>query len=377
MAQVVTNYSAKFTSTGYIYASPDIYSSHTQYDVGTPITLPADYASRMEGEFYPVDAPYGWVLYYEIGGITPNYTTVTDPCTAPTSVTLNTSTKVLTIKGGAGGDLNTFSGYGISWRDRKAGSSTWGSWTSDTVVNSTSTTVTYTVTAPAGYERQFRARTRGSAGSSYYSAYVTCSTTLLGNTAPGTPTLRLPAANATSRSQTPVMVLNVPADADGDTMTLKRQIDSGSWVSVKTIKKGAAYDQLPTLAAGSHTVRYKLADAYAEGSAASRTFTVSPATWGRTIATGTVISNKTVSHVADINELLTVVNAQRAFYGLTAITLPGTVGRFGDWQNQMQQLLTAINASRTAAGQGTVSLTVPAYPTASVFNSLREYAKGL
>ena len=373
MAQVVENYSAKLVSTAYIFSSPDTSSSKTQYSAGTPITLPANYAERMDGEFYPVDAPYGWVIWYEIGDITPNYKTVTDPCTAPTSVTL--SGKTLTIKGGAGGDLNTFSGYGISWRDRVVGTSTWGSWISDTVVNSTSTTVTYTVTAPAGYERQFRARTLGGAGSSYYSAYVTCGTTLTGNTAPGTPTFRLPAADATSRSQTPVMVLSVPADADGDTLTLKRQIDSGSWVTVKTIKQGAVYDWLPTLASGSHTVRYKLADPYAEGSAASRTFTVSPATWGRTIATGTVISNKTVSHRADINELLTVVNAQRAFYGLAAVSLPGTVGKFSDWKSQMQQLLTAINAIRTAAGQNAESLTIPAYPTASTFNSLREYAK--
>lgn len=184
MAKVITNYSAKFTSAGYIYASPDIYSSHTQYDVGTPITLPKDYAARMDGEFYPVDAPYGWVLYYEIGGITANYTTTTDTCTPPSSVTLNVNTKVLTITGGAGGDLNTFQGWGVSWRERAESGTTWGSWSSDTVT----TTNTVTVSVNAGMVRQFRVRTRGSAGSSYYSAYVECPTLLVGITAATAPT---------------------------------------------------------------------------------------------------------------------------------------------------------------------------------------------
>jgi len=78
MARVIIGYSAEFTSTGYIYDYPNYESDHIQYDVGTPIELPSNYTSRMEGEFYPVSAPSGWVLYYEIGNIQPVYKTVTD-----------------------------------------------------------------------------------------------------------------------------------------------------------------------------------------------------------------------------------------------------------------------------------------------------------
>lgn len=184
MAKVITSYGAEFTSTGYIYERPDIYSSHVQYDVGTPITLPADYAAKIDDGFYPVIAPSGWVLYYEIGNITANYTTTTDTCAPPSSVTLNVNTKVLTITGGAGGDLNTFQGWGVSWRERQESGTTWGSWSDDTVT----TTNVVNVTVNAGMVRQFRVRTRGSAGSSYYSAYVECPTLLVGITAATAPT---------------------------------------------------------------------------------------------------------------------------------------------------------------------------------------------
>lgn len=312
-----------------------------------------------------------WIHNSHVTDLVPNTTTTTDTCTAPTSVTLNTSTKVLTITGGKGGDLNTFQGYQVSWRDAAIGTTSYGSWSSPVTVSSSSTTATYTVTAPAGYVRQFRARTIGSAGSSYYSAYVTCGTTLTGNTAPGAPTFKLPADSATTRSQTPVVVLTVPADADGDTLTLYRKIDSGSWTTVKTLASGTVYDQLPTLAAGSHTVYYKLADSYAESSAVSRTFTVQTQSWSRAITTGGVISNANISHVADINEMLAVLNAQRTYYGLSTIALTGTVGRFGDWKAQMDQMITAVKASGTAAGKTLSFATVPTYPTASVINEIR------
>lgn len=370
MAQVITSYSAKMASTGYIYASPDIYSSHVQYDVGTALTLPADYASRMSGEFYPVSAPSGWVLYYEIGSITPNYKTVTDACTAPTSVTL--SGKVLTIKGGAGGDLNTFSGYGISWRDAAIGTTSYGSWTSDVTVSSSNATVTYNVTAPSGYVRQFRVRTLGSAGSSYYSAYVTCGTTLTGNTAPSKPSIVFPASGKYTYCATPVVKVSCPADPEGDTMTLYRKVDSGSWTSIGTLTSGNKLDTLPTLSTGNHTIYYKLADSYGlESSSVSISVTKVALTWTRTIATGTVISNEKVSHKADITQMVTVLNAQCGWYGNNTITLPGTVGRFGDWKAQMEQMETAIKANATTAGKTVSFDTVPSYPTASVINAIR------
>ena len=150
MAQTITAYTAVLTSTDYVFDSPDTSSSKTQYSVGTDLRLPADYASRESNGFYPVTAPEsGWVRYYLVGSIKPVYTTTTDKCKAPTSVTLNVSAKTLSISGGAGGDLNNFTGYGVSWRDAKIGTSSYGSWSSDVVVTG-GTTATYAVSAPSG-----------------------------------------------------------------------------------------------------------------------------------------------------------------------------------------------------------------------------------
>lgn len=374
MAQVIVGYHAEMSNRGYIYDSPDYSSGKTQYEAGTSLYLPADYGQRETNGFYPVDSPGGWIEYYILTGITPDYDTAADKCKAPTSVTLSGNT--LTIKGGAGGDLNTFTGYGISWRDKPIGGS-YGSWSSDTVVSTTNTTATYTVSAPAGKVREFRARTIGSAGASYYSDYVVCATTLTGNTSPSAPSIVRPAANASTYSTTPVVILNVTADADGDSLTLKRRIDSGSWTTVKTLKSGSVYDKLPTLGTGSHTVNYQLADSYASSSEVSVTFTVQSHSWKRTISTGTIISNSSISHVADINELLAVVNKQRAFYGLGAISLPGTVGKFSDWKSQMEKLVSGVNEALSAAGQSTISVSVPSWPTASVINSIRTASKAV
>ena len=373
MAKVITSYAAQLTERGYVYSSPDIYSSKTQYEPGTPITLPSNYAARMDGEFYPVDAPYGWVQYYIVGGITPNYTTTTDACSPPTSITLSGST--LTISGGAGGDLNTFQGYQVSWRDANIGTSSYGAWSSDVTVSSSNTTVTYGVSAPAGKTRQFRARTIGSAGGSYYSAYVTCGATLTGNTGPSAPAIYLPAGGAGTYSKTPVIKLMIQADADGDTLTIKRQIDSGNWTTIVAQKSGLYYDQLPSLSVGNHTIRYKAADSYVESGNNSITITVVDHNWRRTIATGTVISNASVSHVADINEMLAVMNAQRAFYGLGSVTLPGTVGRFGDWKAQMEKLQAGIVETGKSVNKTISFGTVPSYPTASIINAIRTQLK--
>lgn len=373
MAKVVENYSANLTERGYIYSSPDIYSSKTQYESGTALTLPADYDQRMSDIFYPVNAPYGWVQWHIVGNITPNYKTVTDACSPPTSITLSGST--LTISGGAGGDLNTFQGYQISWRDANIGTSSYGAWSSDVTVSSSNTTVTYGVSAPAGKTRQFRARTIGSAGGSYYSAYVTCGATLTGNTGPSAPAIYLPAGGAGTYSKTPVIKLMIQADADGDTLTIKRQIDSGGWTNITTQKSGLYYDRLPSLGIGNHTIRYKAADSYAESGNNSITITVVDHSWKRTITTGTVISNGSISHVADINEMLAAVNMQRAFYSMSAISLPGTVGRFGDWKAQMDRMLTSIKECGVAANLSLSFNESPAYPTASTVNAIRQWTK--
>ena len=376
MAQVIVNYSATVSigggSNAYVYSQPDNNTTVGFYSNGDQIMLYADYASTAQnGRYHVGSTPGGWMSYMYISNIRANYQTVADPCTAPSTVTLNTATKVLTITGGAGGDLNTLAGFGVSWRDRTIGSDTWGAWSADQV----STARTVTVTAPAGKERQFRVRTRGSAGETYFSAYVQCATLLVGNTAPGTPAVTYPANNATTLSLTPAVVVTCPAEPEGDAMTLKRQVDGGSWQTVASVPGagGVVRDRLPTLSAGTHTIRYTLTDTYGlESGAASVTLMASPPAWSRAIVTGSVIANQSISHRADILELRTAVNAQRAYYGLATMTLPGTVGNFSDWRPQMLALQTAIGSAFAVAGVAAPNwASVPGWPTAAVIQQIR------
>lgn len=372
MAQTITAYTAVLTSTDYVFDSPDTSSSKTQYSVGTDLRLPADYASRESNGFYPVTSPEsGWVRYYLVGSIKPVYTTTTDKCKAPTSVTLNVSSKTLSISGGAGGDLNNFTGYGVSWRDAKIGTSSYGSWSSDVVVTG-GTTATYAVSAPSGYVRQFRVRSLGSAGAAYYSDYVICSATLSGNTAPNAPTVIFPGNGKNTYSKTPVVKLNCASDPQGDEMTLYRNVDGAGWAIVQKLNSGYAFDHLPSVGVGSHSVKYKLADSYGlESGETTVSFTVLALEWTRVIQTGTVISNASVSHQADINQLLTVTNAQCGWCGNSSVALGGTVGRFSDWKAQMEQLESAIKANAEKAGRGVTFQSPPSYPTASVINEIR------
>lgn len=373
MAQVISQYSAVTTNRGYIFYLADGSTGGKQYEAGTVLRMPKDYASRITNSRYPVTSPMsGWMNWTYIGNIEPIYITTTDACTAPTSLSINTSTKILTITGGAGGDLNTFEGFGIQWRERDIAGTTWGSWSTETV----STSRSVSVTANAGKVRQYRVRTRGSAGSSYYSEWITCSTLLSGNTAAAAPTILLPAAEAVTASQTPVVVVSCSADSEGDQMTLKRKVDSGSYSDVTTVggTGGTVYDKLPTLANGRHTITYKVVDVNGgESGEKSVTIVVGTAVWKRSIASGDVIANASISHVEDINEMLNAVNIQRLYYGLATIKLPGTLGRFADWGRQMEALLAATNECIAAAGQAvSQNETISAWPNAGNINLIRQ-----
>jgi hypothetical protein len=97
-------------------------------------------------------------------------------CGSPTSVTVNKTIAetscLLGWSGATAGTANSIIGYEIMYSDSSNGSS-WGTWTALTVVNSSSTSGNLEVSSPAtrGYYRRFEIRTRGSAGSSYYSTY--------------------------------------------------------------------------------------------------------------------------------------------------------------------------------------------------------------
>lgn len=102
-------------------------------------------------------------------------------CGAPTSpaVSQTLSRDAVTLSWGAGsaGTNNSVTGYDVERRESTDGSS-WGSWA--TVSGSPVTVTSLDVTPPGtvGNYYQYRVRTRGSAGSDYYSGWVTSTNTL-------------------------------------------------------------------------------------------------------------------------------------------------------------------------------------------------------
>lgn len=78
---------------------------------------------------------------------------------------------------GKDGTNNSVTGYDIQQRDSETGSG-WGSWKAAPGSPVSGRSITVYPPDTVGHYRQFRVRTRGSAGSSYYSSYVTSGNTL-------------------------------------------------------------------------------------------------------------------------------------------------------------------------------------------------------
>ena len=371
MAQVINSYNAELVERDYIFDQPGTSGGKTQYEAGTQLRLPANYGERETNGYYPVISPQnGWVSFMVVEVGAPNYTTVTDACTAPSSLKITGS--LLTISGGGGGDLNAFTGFGVSWRERAIDGNDWGGWSAESVTTSR----TINVSANAGKVRQYRARTMGSAGEAYYSGYTVCATLVSGNTAASAPAIMIPANEAITISDTPVIVVACGADPDGDVMKLQRNVDGYGWADIKSVSSAGAtvYDKIHKLGNGRHAIAYRVTDANgAVSGAGGVTIIVEKAAWTRDIASGDVIANKNISHAAEINEMLYAVNIQRVYYALQPITLPGTVGVFGDWGKQMRKMLDSVNECAAAAGQQLTELNLSdAFPNAAMINAIRD-----
>lgn len=372
MAQVLKRYHANAggSSTMYYYEYADNTSQATRIRSGEGFYLHKNYVSRETNGMYLMVEPSGWIYHYHVQNITPVYEITTDACTAPSAVTLDTASKVLNITGGSGGDLNNWTGFGVSHRDRAINSATWGAWSGDTVVTSRS----ISVSVSSGMVRQYRVRTLGDAGSDYYSSYVVCETLLNGNTAAGTPTILLPLSGMETCADRVAFRIECPPEPDGDNMTLQRSMDGGGWVSAASLSGtgGMVCDEV-TLAQGSHTVRYRLMDANGEtGGEDSITFRLGGLEWQRTISTGDVIANRQISFVADLHEMMERINQLRAFYGLQPAVLPGTAGRVAHWQMQLSAMQTALDECRTATGRSAYGFEqASGWPSAQQINQLR------
>ena len=106
-----------------------------------------------------------------------HYTACGAPTSPAVSQTLSRDAGTLSWGAGSAGTNNSVTGYDVQRRMSSDGSS-WGSW--ETVSGSPVTGTSLSVSPPetVGNYYQYRVRTRGSAGSNYYSGWVTSTNTL-------------------------------------------------------------------------------------------------------------------------------------------------------------------------------------------------------
>jgi hypothetical protein len=130
---------------------------------------------------------------YSAEGISNSILCTISACTAPTSVTVAATivegTTTLSWSGAAGGSGNAIVGYDVQYADGEPGG-TWGAWSTYTTLTTTATSASLSVSPPStrGHYRRFRLRTKGAAGASYYSDWIT-SPSIRKNTLPTAPTV--------------------------------------------------------------------------------------------------------------------------------------------------------------------------------------------
>ncbi len=117
-----------------------------------------------------------------------NVTACGDPTSFAISPTIAEGTATLSWSGATGGAGNAITGYEIEYRD-STDNSTWGAWEALGVIGSSSASGNLTTNPPVlrGNYRQFRIKTQGSAGASYYSDWALTSNTLRKNVLPTPP----------------------------------------------------------------------------------------------------------------------------------------------------------------------------------------------
>lgn len=199
--------------------------------------------------------------------LTINWESRTTAASAPTSCSLSSTLAegnvTLSWSGAKSGANNDISAYEIQYSD-STNNSTWGSWTSLTVINSTATSGSLSVSPPniRGDFRRFRIRTRGMAGSAYYSGWKVSSNTVRKNTLPSAPTTAIASPEIHSNE---TITLTWSGAAGGTSAIKGYQISSrtsmdnntwGEWnelISLNLNANSGSYNPLVSNVSGTYT----------------------------------------------------------------------------------------------------------------------------
>jgi hypothetical protein len=166
----------------------------------------------------------------------------TTACGAPTSLSVNSTLSegnvTLSWSGATAGTANSISDYEVQYSESSDNSS-WGSWYAYSTTSATSLSVSPSGTR--GYYRRFQVRTRGSAGSSYYSGWKVSTNSVRKATLPTAPTAC--SVNTTLSENNVTLSWSGAASGSGHTIAsyeiqYSESSDNaswGSWYSLTTV----------------------------------------------------------------------------------------------------------------------------------------------
>lgn len=273
---------------------------------------------------------------------------------------------ILTFSGATNGTNNGIRGYIIQSSDSNDGT-TWGTWENFLEFDSTSGSGTFNVTVnPArGAYRKFRMRTKGAAGTSWYSDWSTETSAVRTNRAPLAPTVKV---ERITYSLKPTIVVELGAEPDGQAQSVYCDDE------LMDISGNKARLEL-SLGFGIHNLEIKVIDAMEAETIKSHTVEVKAANYARNINAGDFISSGAYKHTDEVRQLYTLVNAQRAFYQLDALAVPNTIGLYAQWKAQMETLMSGLDECMLVVGKAPKSRPslVRSYPKAEIINFIRLY----
>jgi len=244
-----------------------------------------------------------------------------------------------------------------------------------------------------GYFERWRIRTITAEGTKSTWMY---SNVIQKNRVPVTPSMLFPATGRTTYNTQPYVGLSISAEPDGQTQTLYYSIDNGAAQNAGAVTAGTKKMRMPTLAAGSHTLRFWLQDGLGAASGeAAITITVAANTYTRAITgyvsdqqPGTLLWDEAnaLRTSTEILELKSRVNQIRAYYGLAAINLPyegtsgiGTIKHFHTWAANMAAFKQGLADTCVVSGASVPVWVTRARnaPSAGVVNQIRAAVGGL
>lgn len=296
-------------------------------------------------------------------------------------------------------------------------------------------TASYTVSVSRTTQRgqYIRAAVRSVDTFGVVSGWVYTQNAMEHNVLPRPPVMMFPGDDdppAVSLSKDPIFGIFPVSGSELKTLTYEVKITQGAttvcdWKQVLVDYPGApavirGFRCGLNLSPGNYSIKPRVSDGLGssvEGNAVD--FTVAAPSWGREIQSGSIISSNgfytkngslimpegttvteevmdttedisvenevmfmtsSISHQADLRELLQVTNARRAWFSLAGIEYSTEVGYFANWLPQMQQLCIALSMCYWNADEPGMDIPIMPgsnYPRADIINAIRALAENL